>query len=164
MADFYDFDTFYPLEAFDDFNDCTDVNDFNDRIIRGYEDGVGDKQLPADDTTVRSFIPAGTATLRDFSYVAPEIPEFITNNCTGCMDCVTQCPDTAILGKVRGESALNEKLGNVENTEDRALYEGQWSRTRKYYEGPQKKGHEGGRFAILIDPSKCKGCAECVAV
>lgn len=141
-----------------------DVNDFNDRIIRGYEDGVGDKQLPADDTTVRSFIPAGTATLRDFSYVAPEIPEFITNNCTGCMDCVTQCPDTAILGKVLGESALNEKLGNVENTEDRALYEGQWSRTRKYYEGPQKKGHEGGRFAILIDPSKCKGCAECVAV
>src|SRR3970282_1631401 len=42
--------------------------------------------------------------------------------------------------------------------------EGQWPKTRKYYDGPAKKGQEGGRFAIIIDPSKCKGCAECVTV
>ena len=44
------------------------------------------------------------------------------------------------------------------------MFEAQWSKTRKYYDGPQKKGKEGGRFSILIDPSKCKGCAECVTV
>ena len=43
-------------------------------------------------------------------------------------------------------------------------FEAQWSKTRKYYDGPQKKGLPGGRFAIIIDPSKCKGCAECVTV
>ncbi|MCA9069496.1 MAG: hypothetical protein KDA84_11255, partial [Planctomycetaceae bacterium] len=64
-----------------------DVDDFNDRIICGYEKGYGEKLLPADLSTARSLIPAGTATLRDFSYVAPEIPEYITENCTGCMDC-----------------------------------------------------------------------------
>ena len=38
-------------------------------------------------------------------------------------------------------------------------------RRRKYYDGPKKKGKEGGRSCnIIIDPSKCKGCAECVTV
>ncbi len=140
-----------------------DVNDFNERIIRGYEDGTGEKGLPADLSVARSLIPAGTATLRDFSYVAPEIPEYITENCTGCMDCVTECPDTAILGKVLAESTLESRLQDVPE-EDRDMFEAQWSKTRKYYDGPQKKGKEGGRFAIIIDPSKCKGCAECVTV
>ena len=141
-----------------------DVNDFNERIIRGYEEGHGEKALPADLSVARSLIPAGTATLRDFSYVAPEIPEYITENCTGCMDCVTECPDTAILGKVLSEPELEEKLKTIDNEEDRQMFEKQWSKTRKYYDGPIKKGKDGGRFAILIDPSKCKGCAECVTV
>ncbi|MFP6751248.1 MAG: thiamine pyrophosphate-dependent enzyme, partial [Pirellulaceae bacterium] len=101
---------------------------------------------------------------RDFSYVAPEIPEFIVPECTGCMDCVTQCPDTAILGKVLAESDLEAKLTGIEDEDDREMFGAQWSKTRKYYDGPKKKGKEGGRFSILIDPSKCKGCAECVTV
>ena len=42
-----------------------DVNDFNERIIRGYEDGIAEKGLPADLTVARSLVPSGTATLRD---------------------------------------------------------------------------------------------------
>ena len=142
-----------------------DVHDFNDRIIRGYEDGVGEKELPAELSVARSLVPAGTATLRDFSYVAPEIPVYIPGNCTGCMDCVTECPDTAILGKVIAEPDLEQKLDDlVDDAEERTSFAEQWSKTRKYYEGPKKKGQEGGRFAIIIDPSKCKGCAECVTV
>ena len=57
-----------------------DVNDFNERIIRGYEDGIGENELPADLSVARSIIPAGTATLRDFSYISPEIPEFLPEN------------------------------------------------------------------------------------
>jgi pyruvate/2-oxoacid:ferredoxin oxidoreductase beta subunit/NAD-dependent dihydropyrimidine dehydrogenase PreA subunit len=142
-----------------------DVQDFNERIIRAYEEGHGEKELPADLSVARSLVPAGTATLRDFSYVAPEIPEYIPGNCTGCMDCVTECPDTAILGKVLAEPDLESKLtAMIDDPEDRAMFGEQWSKTRKYYEGPQKKGLDGGRFAIIIDPSKCKGCAECVTV
>jgi len=141
-----------------------DVRDFNERIIRSYEDGDAEKGLEADLSVARSLIPAGTATLRDFSYVAPEIPDYITENCTGCMDCVTECPDTAILGKVLSESELAAKLATIPDENDRKMFEAQWSKTRKYYDGPQKKGKEGGRFNIIIDPSKCKGCAECVTV
>ena len=62
------------------------------------------------------------------------------------------------------ESELNTKLEGIEDEADREMFAKQWAKTRKYYDSPQKKGHEGGRFAILIDPSKCKGCAECVTV
>src|SRR5437763_15656029 len=97
-----------------------DVADFNERIIRGYEEGYGEKQLPADLSLARSLVPAGTASLRDFSYIAPDIPDYITENCTGCMDCVTQCPDTAILGKVLSEDDLEKKLAEIPEA-DRAM-------------------------------------------
>src|SRR6516165_7782145 len=96
-----------------------DVTDFNERIIRGYEEGYGEKELPADLSVARSLIPAGTATLRDFSNIAPEIPVYIPENCTGCMDCVTECPDTAILGKVLSESELEAKLATIADPADR---------------------------------------------
>src|SRR5262250_3028451 len=98
-----------------------DVYDFNDRIIRGYEEGYGEKELPADLSVARSLIPAGTAALRDFSYIAPEIPEYIPSNCTGCMDCVTECPDTAILGKVLSEEEWQAKLQTIPEA-DRAMF------------------------------------------
>jgi pyruvate ferredoxin oxidoreductase beta subunit len=141
-----------------------DVVDFNERVIRGYEDGNGPKDLPADLEIARSLVPAGTATLRDFSNIAPEIPDYITENCTGCMDCVTQCPDTAILAKVLSEDELEAKLKTIPAEADRDMYRKQWSKTKKYYDAGKKKGLPGGMFNIIIDPSKCKGCAECVTI
>src|SRR3984957_20276235 len=110
-----------------------DVGDFNERIVRGYEEGTGEQDLPADLSTARSLVPAGTATLRDFSNIAPEIPEYIADNCTGCMDCVTECPDTAILGKVLSESEFEDKLKTVPSA-DQDMFRKQWSKTKKYYD------------------------------
>jgi pyruvate/2-oxoacid:ferredoxin oxidoreductase beta subunit/NAD-dependent dihydropyrimidine dehydrogenase PreA subunit len=141
-----------------------DVLDFNERIIRGYEEGYGEKELPADLSVARSLIPAGTATLRDFSNIAPEIPLYIPENCTACMDCVTECPDTAILGKVLGEDEWEQKLQAIPDEADREMFRKQWSKTKKYYDAGKKKLGVGGMFNIIIDPSKCKGCAECVTV
>src|SRR5262245_21097151 len=94
-----------------------DVIDFNERIIRGYEEGNAETALPTGLPLARSLVPAGTATLRDFSNIAPEIPVYIPENCTGCMDCVTECPDTAILGKVLSESELETKLQTIPDTQ-----------------------------------------------
>src|SRR5437879_3495828 len=122
-----------------------DVLDFNERVIRGYEEGWGERDLPADLGVARSLIPAGTATLRDFSNIAPEIPEYITENCTGCMDCVTECPDTAILGKVLSEKELEDKLKMIPDV-DRDMFRAQWARTKKYYDAGKKKPGSGGMF------------------
>src|SRR5213082_395481 len=99
-----------------------DVIDFNERVIRGYEEGKGEKDLPADLALARSLVPAGTAALRDFSNISPELPEYIPSNCTGCMDCVTECPDTAILGKVLSESEWQKKIDSISDPADRELF------------------------------------------
>src|SRR5436309_7108435 len=115
-----------------------DVLDFNERIIRSYEEGYGEKELPADLSVARSLVPAGTATLRDFSNIAPEIPLYIPDNCTGCMDCVTECPDTAILGKVMSETEWNAKMLTIPEA-DREKFKKEWSKTKKYYDAYKKK-------------------------
>src|SRR5207253_8622783 len=55
------------------------------------------------------------------------------------------------------------KLLTIPET-DRDMYRAQWSKTKKYYDAGKKKTGDGGMFQIIIDPSKCKGCAECVTV
>ena len=139
-----------------------DFEDFNSRVVGAYNKGTAEKGLEADDQVARSVIPAGTGVLRDFSYIAPDIPEFNNDNCVGCMDCVTQCPDTAILGKAVEPDVLEEHLGAIEDETERETMARQWSITNKYFKVLEKKGVGGGKFGIFIDPTKCKGCAECV--
>ncbi len=140
------------------------VEDFNARVIGAYARGVGSQELPADVGVARSLIPPGTAALRDFSYLAPVIPEFLAERCVGCMTCVTECPDTAILGKAIPASRLEAELAKVADPATRRALAAHWVRTRKYFDVPARKGHEGAMFGIFVDPTKCKGCAECVEV
>jgi pyruvate ferredoxin oxidoreductase beta subunit len=140
------------------------VDDFNRRVIGAYQEGKGSAVLPADLGVARSLIPAGTGALRDFSYIASDIPKFDFAKCVGCMTCVTECPDTAILGKAIAESKVEKALNAISDDSERAWVRSHWARTKKYYEVPAKKGDEGALFGIFIDPTKCKGCAECVQV
>src|SRR6266566_6354368 len=110
-----------------------DIEDFNERVVGAYNDGTAEKGLDADDGVARSIIPAATGAFRDFSYIAPDIPQFITENCVGCMDCVTECPDTAILGKVAEPAALEHALSGITDEEARASLATQWSITNKYH-------------------------------
>jgi pyruvate ferredoxin oxidoreductase beta subunit len=139
-----------------------DIADFNERVVGAYNSGLAERGLPADEMVSRSIVPAGTGALRDFSYIAPDIPEFIPDKCVGCMECVTQCPDTAILGKVAEKATLEEQLAGITDEPLRQKISAQWAITNKYYTVLEKKGVGGGRFGIFIDPTKCKGCAECV--
>lgn len=139
-----------------------DVADFFDRVIDEYNEGSGPGTLEADVQLARSIVPAGTGAFRDFSYLAPEIPEFINGNCVGCMTCVTQCPDTAILGKVVELDVWEQTLGQIEDAGERDFMADQFAVTNKFYKVPERKGDTPGQFGIFIDPTKCKGCAECV--
>ncbi len=139
-----------------------DVADFNERIVGAYNNGTAEEGLDADDQVARSVIPAGTGSLRDFSYIAPDIPEFLPDQCVGCMDCVTQCPDTAILAKVIEPETLETSLESIGDEGERAKMAEQWTETNKYFKLLEKKGIGGGKFGIFIDPTKCKGCSECV--
>ncbi|MCH2663084.1 thiamine pyrophosphate-dependent enzyme [bacterium] len=145
-------------------NDLLDIEDFNDRIVGAYNNGTAEKGLPADVGVARSLCAPGSGILRDFSYIAPEIPEFITENCVGCMDCVTECPDTAILGKISTKEELEAELAKETDPEKQERLREQFAETSKYFKNFEKKGQDGAYFGIFIDPTKCKGCAECVEV
>jgi len=54
----------------------------------------------ADPFAALSAIPAVTSVVRDMTDVRLEVPKFIPANCTGCSQCWTQCPDSAIPGLV----------------------------------------------------------------
>src|SRR5579884_3596094 len=117
-----------------------DVADFNERVVGAYNAGLAEHGLPADDQVARSIVPAATGALRDFSYIAPDIPEFIAENCVGCMECVTQCPDTAILGKVAEPAQLETNLDGIGDETLRTQMAAQWVKTTKYFTVPEKKG------------------------
>jgi len=139
-----------------------DVAAFFDRVIAEYNEGTGPLSLEADVQMARSIVPAGTGAARDFSYLAPEVPEYNAENCVGCMTCVNVCPDTAILGKVVELDVLEGALAAIENEAERSHMARQFAVTNKFYKVPERKGERPGKFGIFVDPTKCKGCAECV--
>src|SRR6476620_10152792 len=120
-------------------DEVVNAKHFFDQVIPLYEKGVGDIELEADLDIARSAVPAASGGPRDFSFIAPEIPEFIASNCVGCMDCVTECPDTAILGKVIPKAKIDAELAKM-TPEQRAKFEIDWAKTRKYWQTYEKQG------------------------
>jgi pyruvate/2-oxoacid:ferredoxin oxidoreductase beta subunit/Pyruvate/2-oxoacid:ferredoxin oxidoreductase delta subunit len=145
------------------------VEEFGRTVVPAYRRGVADVELPADTGLARSVIPPGTAAVRDFSHLAPRIPELLAEKCVGCMACVNSCPDTAILGTVVPASQLEERITTFAATAEQPALAADTARshfvdTQKYGEVPAKRGIERGAFGIFVDPGHCKGCGECVEV
>jgi pyruvate ferredoxin oxidoreductase beta subunit len=145
------------------------VDDFNRGIVPAYQRGTADAGLPADGGVARSIIPPGTAAVRDFSHLAPQIPQLEAEKCVGCMACVSACPDTAILGVAIPEAQLETALGSFCEKQPnpvlaRETAASHFLRTTKYADVPAKRGLEPAQFGIFVDPVHCKGCSECVEV
>ncbi|MBF0399231.1 MAG: thiamine pyrophosphate-binding protein [Magnetococcales bacterium] len=135
-------------------------------IMEAYNSGASSNQ-PADEFVACSIIPAGSGSYRDFSYIAPDLPEFKSENCVACMECVQNCPDSAIWGKVITPDGVETTLGSFA-PETQTVLRDQLVQTTKYWKTYQKKHEsdpsspEGAWFGIFVDPTKCKGCGECV--
>jgi pyruvate/2-oxoacid:ferredoxin oxidoreductase beta subunit/Pyruvate/2-oxoacid:ferredoxin oxidoreductase delta subunit len=142
------------------------VDDFNAVVVDAYQRGSADGGLPADAGVARSVIPPGTAAVRDFSGLAPTIPEFVSQACVGCMTCVNACPDSAIIGVAQPPSTLDPAIAAFAEADAaaEATLRGHFVTTTKYATVPEKRGHEPAQFGIFVDPVHCKGCAECVKV
>jgi pyruvate/2-oxoacid:ferredoxin oxidoreductase beta subunit/ferredoxin len=143
------------------------VDDFN-AVIGAYGANEADGTLPADRNVARSILPPGTAAVRDFSHLAPRVPELSADRCVGCMSCVNVCPDTAILGIALPQSRVAERIEAFAATEAATgaaeTARSHFAATRKYGVVPEKRGLEPALFGIFVDPVHCKGCGECVQV
>ncbi|MBF0125772.1 MAG: 4Fe-4S binding protein [Magnetococcales bacterium] len=136
-------------------------------IMIAYNSGAGSGQ-PADAFVACSLIPAATGSYRDFSYIAPDLPEYTASNCVACMECVQNCPDSAIWGKVLPPETVDRTMLNFPDERDQKLLRDQLVQTTKFWKTYDKKKSKatdspgGAWFGIFIDPTKCKGCGECV--
>lgn len=136
------------------------------QIVESYNSGGGSGQ-PADEFVACSVVPAGTGSFRDFSYIAPDLPELKAENCVACMECVQNCPDSAIWGKVISEADLDASLADFD-PKSGAFIRTQLVKTTKFWKTYEKKKVKdpdalgGVLFGIFTDPTKCKGCGECV--
>jgi len=166
-VDLVDYDRALPV-----FDVASYVEEFNESVMPAYRSGTADREYAADNGLARSIIPPGTAATRDFSTLAPRIPQLLADACVGCMACVSACPDTAILGTAQPRAALKERIvefsaanANGVTADVIALdLTGQFVATQKYATVPERRGLEPADFGIFIDPTNCKGCAECVEV
>jgi pyruvate/2-oxoacid:ferredoxin oxidoreductase beta subunit/ferredoxin len=145
------------------------VEDFGRSVVPAYRRGIADLELPADAGVARSIVPPGTAAVRDFSTLAPRIPQLLAEKCVGCMACVSACPDTAILGIAVPEPDLEARVAAFAAEEEApdtaaASARSHFTRTQKYAEVPARRGLAPASFGIFVDPVHCKGCAECVEV
>jgi pyruvate-ferredoxin/flavodoxin oxidoreductase len=138
---------------------CLVSDSFSERVVESYGRGR-ESELPADNHAARSLMPPVTALHRSFRHLAPDIPKFQADHCVGCMECVNECPDTAILARVAEPAEIEGQLTGANHAELRNCF----TKTNKYYDLPLKRGETGGLFGIFIDPDKCKGCGECVTV
>ncbi len=81
----------------------------------GYLYRTGEDVL-ADPFAAISGIPAATSSLRDMTNVRFEVPLFVPDKCTGCSQCWTQCPDSAIPGIVNTpEQIIEAAITTVQN-------------------------------------------------
>jgi len=62
----------------------------------------------ADPFAAVSAMPAASSAIRDMTDVRFEVPKFIAEKCTGCAQCWTQCPDSAIPGLVSSVEEIVE--------------------------------------------------------
>jgi pyruvate/2-oxoacid:ferredoxin oxidoreductase beta subunit/Pyruvate/2-oxoacid:ferredoxin oxidoreductase delta subunit len=145
------------------------LDEFNSTVIDAYRRGVADVELPADENVGRSLIGPATAGIRDFSSLSPLIPAFTAEKCVGCMACVSACPDSAIMATAQPRGSLAQAIDAFAAAQRDPGLAGKTVRqhfvhTAKYADVPAKRGIEPADFGLFIDPSHCKGCAECVDV
>ena len=78
------------------------------------------------------------------------------------MECVTECPDTAILAKAIPTNVLDENFKSLNGSPYTPWVKEQWATNKKFYDAPLKQNKQPAKFGIFVDPEKCKGCGECI--
>lgn len=92
----------------------SDVHRFWEQTGSFYASGQGEENL-ADPYMALSLMPASTGVFRDMTKIRFDYPRYVAQNCTGCGNCYSVCPDSAIPGLVNdiGE-VFNTAIANIE--------------------------------------------------
>ncbi len=91
-----------------------DVHRFWEQTGSFYNSGQGEENL-ADPYLALSVMPASSGVFRDMTKIRFDYPQYIAQNCTGCGNCFSVCPDSAIPGLVNDLSdVFNSAITSIE--------------------------------------------------
>ena len=142
-----------------------DVLDFNERIIRGYEEGYGEKELPADLSRRPLARPRRHGHAPRLQLHRPRDPRCTSpRTAPAAWTASPSAPIRPSWARCSPRPSWNEKLATIPDQPTARCSAASGRRPRSTTTAGKKKGGVGGMFNIIIDPSKCKGCAECVTV
>ena len=140
-----------------------DIEDFNERVVGAYNDGTAEKGLEADDQVARSIIPAGNRRAARFQLHRSRYSGVHRRELRRLH---------GLRHRVSGHRHPRQGCRTRDaRDEDSARSPTKQSARRWRHSGPSRTSTStfwkrrvpgGGKFGIFIDPTKCKGCAECV--
>ena len=113
--------------------------------------------------------PMGVSVPRDFSTIAPHLPDFVNDRCVGCMACVTACPDAALFAIALPASDIEGRIDAFADEADRPALTAETARARfastaRFADQPARHGEMAAAFGLFVDPARCQGCGECVEI
>ena len=139
-----------------------------DDVLALYRRGIAETELPADELTARSLMPPGSAADRDFSSLAPDPTRFPGRSLHRLHGLRERLPDSALYATVIPDSQLSKVtetyFSGVGADPEAADVLARFTATSKYGHQAARRGLEPAKFGLFVDATKCKGCAECVAV
>ncbi len=134
-----------------------DVHDFNERIIRGYEEGYGEKDLPADLSRGPLADPGRHRVAARLQLHRPGDPRVHPRELHRLHGLRHRVPGHRHprQGARRGRVGAEARRRSPRPTGRCTASSGR--KTKKYYDAGKKKAGAGGMFQIIIDPSQVQG-------
>jgi ferredoxin len=91
------------------------------------------------------------------------IPSLIPELCTGCMECVANCGNNAMFGRILDRTTVVLTLARIERAELRNALKSRFV-PRTAFRAVRNDGRTSDMvFSVFIDNENCKGCGDCVA-
>ncbi|MFH1439673.1 MAG: thiamine pyrophosphate-dependent enzyme [Candidatus Woesearchaeota archaeon] len=118
-------------------------------------------------------MPSGTSALKNMSGISSKFPVINLEDCLGCGNCYTSCPDTAVYSTVVHQKDLETayKTANLNETQiaevSKAFAKITESKgAKKYVAAAEKANLDPEQYFVtyLFDYNACKGCGECAEI
>jgi ferredoxin len=90
------------------------------------------------------------------------IPSLIPELCNGCMECVANCGNNAMFGRVVDRTTVALTLARIERAELRNALKSRFVPRTAFREMRNRRTSDMV-FSVFIDNEKCRACGECVA-
>ncbi|MCQ2736431.1 MAG: pyruvate:ferredoxin (flavodoxin) oxidoreductase, partial [bacterium] len=119
-----------------------DADEFAKNIVDPIAHLKGDS-IPVSHMSYDGSLPTGTARY-DKTGIAPQVPEWVKENCIQCNQCVSSCPHAAIRAKILTDDELKDAPATFVTAEIKP------------------KAVEGRKYIMQVYTDDCTGCGVCV--